>query len=37
MAVMKNFVPLLKEKGIKKETLDKLLIYNPARILDKKS
>ncbi len=36
MAVMRDFVPLLKERGIKEETLSALLIHNPARILDKK-
>ncbi|WMC91339.1 phosphotriesterase family protein [Kineothrix sp. MB12-C1] len=34
MTVMKDFVPLLKKKGIKEEDLEKLLIRNPARILD---
>lgn len=34
MRVMKDFVPLLKKKGIQQKTLDKLLITNPARILD---
>lgn len=34
MSVMKDFVPLLKAKGILPETLDKLLIHNPARILN---
>ena len=33
---MRDFVPLLKERGIKEETLSALLIHNPARILDKK-
>ena len=32
--VMKRFVPLLREKGVSQETLDKMLIHNPARILD---
>lgn len=35
MAVMKDFVPLLRERGIKEETLSALLVHNPARILDK--
>lgn len=34
MAVMKDFVPLLIKRGIEKETLDRLLIHNPARIFD---
>jgi len=34
MRVMKEFVPLLKKRGIQQKTLDKLLIKNPARILD---
>jgi len=34
MSVMKDFVPLLKKRGIQQKTLDKLLIKNPARILD---
>ncbi len=34
MTVMKDFIPLLKEKGVTEETLNKLLIHNPARILD---
>ena len=37
MTVMKDFVPLLKKRGIKDETLSALLIHNPARILDKTS
>ena len=32
--VMKRFVPLLRERGVSQETLDKMLIHNPARILD---
>lgn len=32
--VMGHFVPLLTKRGIKKETLDKLLITNPGRILN---
>lgn len=35
LAVMKDFVPLLRERGIKEETLAALLVHNPARILDK--
>lgn len=35
MTVMKDFVPLLKERGVHNETLKKLLIHNPARIFDK--
>ena len=34
LSVMKIVVPLLKEYGASKEDLDKLLIYNPARIVD---
>ena len=34
MSVMKDFVPLLLNRGINQETLNKLLIKNPARILD---
>lgn len=34
MAVMKDFIPLLSERGIKQETLHCLLIHNPARIFD---
>lgn len=34
MAVMKDFVPLLMERGIKQETLHCLLVSNPARIFD---
>lgn len=34
MRVMKDFVPLLKKKGVQQETLDKLLTKNPGRILD---
>jgi phosphotriesterase-related protein len=34
MTVMKDFVPLLKRRGIKEKTLCKLLAYNPARIFD---
>ncbi len=34
MSVMKDFVPLLVNRGITKMTLDKLLQNNPARILD---
>lgn len=35
MTVMKDFVPLLRERGIQSGTLNKLLIDNPARIFDK--
>lgn len=34
MAIMKDFLPLLRKKGVSEETLKKLLIHNPARILD---
>lgn len=34
MAVMKDFLPLLKKRGIEQETLNSLLIRNPARIFD---
>lgn len=34
MSVMKNFVPLLQNRGIRKGTLTKLLVGNPARIFD---
>lgn len=34
MAVMKDFVPLLKSRGILPETLNKLLVSNPARIFN---
>ena len=33
-SVIKDFVPLLKERGITKESLNYLLIENPARIFD---
>lgn len=32
MRVMKDFVPLLRQRGIKEQTLTKLLVDNPARI-----
>lgn len=32
--VMKKFVPMLRERGITEETLRKLLVSNPARIVD---
>lgn len=32
MSVMKDFLPLLRQRGIGKETLNKLLVQNPARI-----
>lgn len=35
MTVMKDFVPLLRARGIKQETLNRFLIENPARILIK--
>lgn len=35
MTVMKDFVPLLRARGIKQETLNRFLIENPARIFDK--
>ncbi len=34
MAVMKDFVPLLKSRGIPAKTLNKLLVSNPARIFN---
>lgn len=34
MAVMKDFVPMLRKRGITEEALEKLLIQNPARILN---
>ena len=33
-AVMGNVVPLLREYGLSQDNIDKLLYYNPARILD---
>lgn len=35
MAVMKDFIPLLEARGLTEETKKKLLITNPARILDR--
>lgn len=35
MTVMKDFLPLLKQKGISENLVKKLLIDNPARIFDK--
>ena len=37
MTVMKNFIPLLKERGIQEKTLEQILISNPARILNKEN
>ena len=37
MTVMKNFVPMLKKRGIMQKDLDQMLIYNPARILEKEN
>ena len=37
MIVMKNFVPMLKKRGIMQKDLDQMLIYNPARILEKEN
>lgn len=34
MAVMKDFIPLLTERGIGQETIHSLLVCNPARIFD---
>ena len=31
--LFETFVPMLKEAGLKQESLDKMLIHNPARIL----
>lgn len=35
MAVMRDFIPLLKERGMTEETQNKLLIMNPVRIIDR--
>ena len=35
MAVMKDFIPMLKARGLTEETQRKLLVENPARIFDR--
>lgn len=34
MSVMKDFIPLLEQRGITKSSLEQMLIHNPARIFD---
>ena len=35
MAVMRDFIPMLKARGLTEETQRKLLVENPARIFDR--